>query len=146
MTDVDEHGRPEPPPAGSEMELLLGFLDFHRATFAWKCRGLDAAALNATVGTSTMPLGRMRKHLAVVEEAWFSQSLRGRELGPPWNDVDWDADRDWEWHTAADDTPEELFALWERGVATARESVAEALDNGGGLDQLAAREWADGRA
>ena len=67
MTDVDEHGRPEPPLAADETETLFGFLDYQRATLGWKCAGLDAAGLNATVGASTMTLGGILKHLAYVE-------------------------------------------------------------------------------
>ena len=44
MTVVDEHGRPEPPAEGDETATLLGFLDFQRATLAWKYEGLDSAA------------------------------------------------------------------------------------------------------
>jgi hypothetical protein len=29
--------------------------------------------------------------------------LYGREYHAPWDTVDWNADRDWEWHTAAHD-------------------------------------------
>jgi hypothetical protein len=43
MTDLDGQGRPEPPLAGDETATLLGFLDYQRATLAWKCPGLDAA-------------------------------------------------------------------------------------------------------
>ena len=68
MTDVDEQGRPEPPLAGDETATLLGFLDYQRATLAWKCAGLDAAGLGATVGASSMTLGGMLKHLAYVED------------------------------------------------------------------------------
>ena len=39
MIDVDEQGRPEPPLAGDETATLLGFLDYQRATLAWKCAG-----------------------------------------------------------------------------------------------------------
>ncbi len=46
MTDLDEHGRPEPPLAAGETATLLSFLEYQRATFAWKCGGLDAAGLN----------------------------------------------------------------------------------------------------
>ena len=66
MTDIDDQGRPEPPPAGNEVATLTGFLDFQRATLAWKCRGLDAAGLTATVGVSTMTLGGLRKHMTLV--------------------------------------------------------------------------------
>jgi hypothetical protein len=62
MSDVDEHGRPDPPVDGDELAILRGFLDFHRATFAGKVDGLDADALNRTVGASTMTLGGMMKH------------------------------------------------------------------------------------
>jgi len=43
----DEHGRPQMPLAGSEAETLLGFLDYQRATLAWKCAGLDGPATAA---------------------------------------------------------------------------------------------------
>ena len=43
MIALDEQGRPEPPLAADEAATLLGFLDYQRATLAWKCRGLDAA-------------------------------------------------------------------------------------------------------
>ncbi|HZU12471.1 MAG TPA: DinB family protein [Chloroflexota bacterium] len=145
MTDIDEQGRPEPPLTGDETSTLLGFLDFQRATFAWKVGGLDAAGLGATVGASTMTLGGMMKHLALVEEGWFSRSLQGQEHGPPWDAVDWESDPDWEWHSAADDSPEQLFALWQDAVNRSRASVAEALARGG-LDQPARRTWPDGRA
>ena len=145
MADVDEHGRPEPPLTADEAGTLLGFLDYQRATFAWKCAGLDAAGLAATVGVSTMTLGGMLKHLALVEDSWFSEWLFGRDPSPPWNTVDWDADRDWEWHTAAADSPEQLRGLWQDNVARARGCVAEALARGG-LDQLAPRTWPDGRS
>ncbi len=145
MADVDEHGRTEPPLTADEAGTLLGFLDYQRATFEWKCADLDAAGLAATVGVSTMTLGGMLKHLALVEDSWFSEWLWGRDPAPPWNTVDWDADRDWEWHTAAGDSPEQLRALWQDNVARARDCVTEAL-GGGGLDLLALRTWPDGRS
>jgi uncharacterized damage-inducible protein DinB len=145
MTELDEQGRPEPPPAGDETATLLGFLDFHRATLAWKSGGLDAAGLRATVGTSTMTLGGMLKHLALVEDDWFSCSLHGLEPAPAWKSVDWEADPDWEWNSAAEDSPEELLELWQEAVERSRSLVAKALADGG-LDRLAERPWSDGRS
>ena len=142
---VDEQGRPEPAPAADEVGTLLGFLEFQRATLAWKCSGLDAAGLTATVGASSMTLGGLLKHLALVEDWWFSRSLHGRERPPPWNTVDWEADPDWEWHTAGTDSPEELRALWHDAVARSRLLVSEALAESG-LDRLAQRTFSDGRA
>ena len=145
MTDVDEHGRPEPPIAADEADSILGYLDYQRATFAWKTQGLDAAGLRATVGMSTMTLGGMIKHLALVEDDWLSYVLLERERQPLWIGPDWDADPDWDWHSATDDSPEDLRAIWEDAVTRSRESVAEALANAG-LDQLALRPFRDGRA
>jgi len=145
MTLVDEQGRPEPPRNGGEAETLIGFVDFLRATLAWKCAGLDEGGLRATVGTSSMTLGGLLKHLAYVEDHWFSRWLRGNDPAPPWDTVDWEADRDWDWSSAADDSPEELLALWDAAVTRSRELVAEALTTGG-LDQPARRAWPDGTA
>jgi uncharacterized damage-inducible protein DinB len=145
MTDLDEHGRPEPPLAADETATLLGFLDYQRATLAWKCSGLDAAGLRATTAASSMTLGGILKHLAYVEDLWFSRWLHGQERQPPWDTVDWNADPDWDWESAAEDTPEELHALWQGAVDRSRSLVAEALADGG-LEQLARRTWPDGRA
>ena len=146
VTDIDEQGRPEPPLAADEADTLRGFLDFHRATFAWKCSGLDAVGLQTSVASSSMTLGGMMKHLALVEESWFGVRLMKQDSLPPWNAVDWDADPDWEWRTAAEDSPEELFALWQRAVEQSRADVAQVLDSGDGLGRPAKRTWSDGRS
>ena len=145
MTVIDDVGRIEPPSAADEVATLLGFLDYQRSTFAWKCDGLDGAGLSATVGVSSMTLGGMRKHMALVEDAWFWRRLSGNDPSSPWDAVDWDADPDWEWHSAADDTPEQLLTLWQESVALSRALVAEALAVAG-LEQLSRRTWPDGRS
>jgi hypothetical protein len=145
MTHVDEQGYPEPPVAGDETATLLGSLERQRATLAWKCGGLDAPGMRATLAPSSITLGGLLKHLALVEDNYFSRRLLGRELGPPWNTVDWDADADWEWHSAADDPPTQLMTLWQDAVVRSREAVMEALA-GGGLDRLAQVGWPDGRS
>ena len=141
MTQVDDVGRPAVPLAADEAGTLLGFLEYQRATLAWKCSGLDADGLGATVGPSAMTLGGLLKHLSRVEDIWFSQRLHGREAEPPWGTVPWAE----EWNSAAEDTPEELHALWRGAVARSRTRVAEAMADGG-LDRLARRTWPDDRA
>ncbi len=142
---LDEHGRPEPPLVAGETTTLLGFLDYQRATFAWKCSGLDTDGLSVPVGASSMTLGGMLKHLAWVEAYWFAWRLHGKDPLSPWNAVDWDADPDWDWHSAAGDTPEQLRTIWQAAVTHSRSLVAEALTNGG-LDYLAKRPWPAGSA
>jgi uncharacterized damage-inducible protein DinB len=144
MTEMDGPGRVELPAAGDETATLLGSLDRQRATFGWKAGGLDAAGLRATVGASTMTLGGLLKHLALVEDHYFSFRLHGRSPGEPWDAVDWDADPNWEWRTGAEDPPAEVYALWRAAVQRSRASVAEALTNGG-LDQPIHQTWPDGR-
>ena len=145
MTQLDEQGRPEPPLAADETGTLLGFLEYQRATLEWKCAGLDSAGLGATIAASSLTLGGMLKHLAYVEDLWCSRWLHGRDPEPPWDTVDWDADPDWDWHSAAEDTPEQLRALWRDAVARSRPLVTEALADGG-LERPARRTWPDGRS
>ena len=71
-----------------------------------------------------MTLGGMLKHLAYVEDLWFSRSLHGQDPQPPWDTVDWEADPDWDWHSAAQDSPEQLDALWQDAVHRSRALVA----------------------
>ena len=123
---------PEPPLAGDETATLLGSLERVRSYVEWKCGGLDAAGLQVKIAASSITLGGLLKHLALVEDDYSTSRLFGRELGPPWNTVDWDADRDWEWHSAAEDTPEQLMTLWRDAVARSRSAFSEALADGGG--------------
>src|SRR5437868_15036029 len=117
MTRQDEQSRPEPPIAGGgEIATLLGALERQRFYLGWKCGGLDAAGLRATLPPSTITLGGLLKHLALIEDHYFSVRLLGREPAPPWNAVNWDTDPDWEWHSAAEDTPEQLMTLWQDAV------------------------------
>jgi hypothetical protein len=131
--------------AGDETATLLGSLERQRATLAWKCGGLDAAGLRASLPPSSITLGGLLKHLALVEDLTFSLKLLGRDPGPPWNKVDWDADPGWDWRSAADDSPEQLLTLWQGAVARSRSLVTEALADGG-LDQLGRYTLPDGWA
>jgi len=140
---IDDQDRPEPPYAADESTTLAAFLDYQRATLAWKCRDLDGDGLAATTAASTMTLGGMLKHLAFVESYWFSYRLRGDEPEQPWSTVDWDQDPDWEWTSAASDTPDELVAMWDSSVKASRR-IAEATLAGGGLETVALRPNSDG--
>jgi hypothetical protein len=58
----------EPSMTAGEVEMLLFALDLSRATFAWKCGGLDAAGLRKPHPPSTMALGGLLKHLAYIDD------------------------------------------------------------------------------
>lgn len=134
----------QPPVAGTEAEQLIGALDRQRATFRWKADGLDAAGLGAGIPFSSLTLGGLLKHLALIEDYYFSVKLGGEPFGPPWDAVDFDADPDWEFHTAPEDAPEELYGLYDAAVGRSRARLEAALA-GGGLDQLVDMRWPDGR-
>jgi len=134
--EVDEQGRPRPPREGDEASTLVGFLEHHRATFAWRCSGLDDDQLRTALPPTAMTLGGMLKHLAYVEDYWFTQVVAGLPAPAPWADADWDADPDWEWHSAAADSGDELRTLWAERVERSRDVVTGLLgvvgDDGGG--------------
>jgi hypothetical protein len=123
-----------PPTDGSEAEMLLYALERSRRTFAWKCGGLDADALRRPLPPSTITLGGLLKHLALVEDQYAALAFDGEPMGEPWDSVDAGDWPDWEWRSAADDSPEELFRLWRRGVDRSRRAVARLLAEGS-LDQ-----------
>ncbi len=127
---MDAQGRPEPPLTAGESATLRGFLDFQRATLEWKCRGLSDEQLRAGLPPSTMTLAGMLKHLAYVEDSWFSEVVAGRPTSEPWASTDWKAARDWEWHSALEDRGDDLRALWAERVQRSRAVVAEELAKG----------------
>jgi uncharacterized damage-inducible protein DinB len=140
MTETpDAVERVDPPLAAGETSTLIAFLNYHRDTLRLKTEGLDAAGLDTRLAPSTMTLGGLLKHLALVEDQWFSVVLLGNEPAEPWRDVDWEADGDWEWHTAARDTPERLRRLLDGAIDASDRCVGRALSDGG-LDQLSVRE------
>lgn len=124
----------EPPLAGTEIEHLIGALDRLRATFRWKAGSLDEPGLQTRVGASTLTLGGLLKHLAAVEDYTFTAKLRGDPIGAPWDATDADDSNDWEFTSAADDSPAELYALWDGAVSRSRARLDSALTDDG-LDQ-----------
>jgi uncharacterized damage-inducible protein DinB len=127
---VDEYGRPEPPRAGGEVATLLGFLDYQRATLEWKCRGLSDEQLRVALPTSPMTLGGLLKHLACVEDSWFTEVVAGKPAVEPWAGVDFEADPEWAWRSAALDSGEYLRALWTEGVNRSRAVMQAQLAGG----------------
>ena len=125
--------RLDPPTHGDERTLLLAFLDYHRETLRQKAGGLDAAQLDTALPPSDMTLGGMVKHLALVENSWLRDRFKGDGLSEPWASTDWDADEDWDWHSARDDSPEQLRTLYDDTVAD-----VDAALRGAELDTLAA--------
>jgi uncharacterized damage-inducible protein DinB len=128
---TDEHGRPEPPQEAGEAATLLGFLDYQRATLDWKSRGLSDEQLRVALPPTSMTLGGMLKHLAVVEDYWFTEVAAEQPSPEPWASVDWDADPDWEWRTAGDDAGGALRGQLAESIGRSRVVVESQLTQDG---------------
>jgi uncharacterized damage-inducible protein DinB len=129
---------PRPPLAADEVTTLRGFLALYRATIRRQCSDLTGEQLDQPLPPSPMTLGGMLKHLAYVEDWWFSVVLHGNEEAEPWASVDWQADEDWDWHSAAEDSPAELLRLYDAAIETSDRAIDQALADGG-LDHRAQR-------
>ncbi|WP_327255080.1 DinB family protein [Streptomyces sp. NBC_01244] len=119
--------RVAPPLAGGERETLRAYLDFHRATLAWKCEGLTDEELRRQASPpSTLSLLGLVRHMAEVERHWFRRTFGGAEVPHLWSDThDFQAAYD-----ASGSTRAEAFAAWRAEVEHARavEAAAESLD------------------
>ena len=47
-------------------------------------------------------------------------------MGAPWDSNGWDGDHDWQFTGAPEDSPEQLYALWDAAVARSRARLAAA--------------------
>jgi uncharacterized damage-inducible protein DinB len=144
VVSVDEHERPEPPRDGTEAATLVGFLDYQRVTLQRKCRGLTDEQLRVKLPPSPITLGGLLKHLACVEDSWFTEVVAGQPLPEPWASVDFEADPDWTWHSAAIESGDALRALWSERVSRSRAIMKEQLSTDATLSQThAVLYWGD---
>ena len=143
MTDTTTETPWEPPLAGTDVTAILGSLDRMRWTFRWKAADLDAAGLATSIGASTLTLGGLLKHLAAQEDYLTTVKLDGLPTGGYWADHGWDGDDDWEFTSAAHDTPEQLYTLYDSAVARSRERIAAAVGEQG-LDRSVAANDGEG--
>ncbi|MFC9223400.1 DinB family protein [Streptomyces hygroscopicus] len=124
--------RPEPPRTADERTSLEGWLDFHRATLARKCQGLDDAQLReASAPPSGLTLLGLVRHMAEVERSWFRRVLAQEDAPPIWYS---DEDPDGDFRVTGEDTAKDCFAVWREEIARAKEAAA-----GRHLDDVVAR-------
>lgn len=143
MTPTQDLPPWEPPLAGTDAEQVLGSLDRMRATFRWKADGLDAMGLAHRIGASDLTLGSLLKHLALVEDHYFTHLFAGQSYPDVWGGLGHDGTPDWEFRTAAQDPPERLFDLYDGAVERSRLVNGDVLARGG-MDQridLGRPEW-----
>jgi uncharacterized damage-inducible protein DinB len=129
-TDTGE--RPLPPiREADERTTLVGMLDWYRDGVVSKVRGVSQeVAARAPMRSSTSIAGLV-KHLALVEDSWFTVRLAGHEEPAVWAEADFDVDPDWEFHSAVDEPIDDLLALYAEACARSR-AITDAHD----LDHL----------
>jgi uncharacterized damage-inducible protein DinB len=120
--------RTRPHSFGDEPTQLAQWLDYHRATLVTKASGLTKEQLAARLGPSTLTLAGLVKHMALVEDGWFQETLLGVPLPEPWAGAPFDDDPDWDFTSAVDDEPDELLALYAAACERSRAAVRQVGD------------------
>ena len=131
MTERTIPGPVDPALAGDESTTLANFLDFFRSVLIRKGDGMTREQLAAPAAASTLTIGRLIRHMTLVDSHWFEQAFAGRREPEPWASADWDADRDWEMSTADGMSFGDLRMDFERACDLSRSIVrgAESLND-----------------
>jgi uncharacterized damage-inducible protein DinB len=117
-----------------ERTTLSRFLDEQRWAVLRKVEGLTQEQAGATHPPSSLTVGGLVKHLALCEYGWFHECFGGQPMPSPFDDVDWDADPDWEFRTGASDPFHETLELYRTACDRSRAVVAAAAS----LEELSA--------
>jgi uncharacterized damage-inducible protein DinB len=120
-----------PDVTAGERESLEQFLDFHRAGVLRTLDDLtDAEAAAQVLAATDLTAGGIVKHLAAVEDLWFSHKLFDVPSAEPWRSAPFDQDPDWEFHSAAGNSVAELRELYRSACEASRRNTGgfESLD------------------
>lgn len=131
--DTGERAMPPEIRIGDERAALTGMLDWYREGVLAKVAGVRAHHAAATPLRSSTSIAGLLKHLALVEDFWFTVDFAGRPVPEPWAGVDWDADPDWEFHSAVAEPLDHLTSLYERACERSR-----AITDAHQLDEIGA--------
>jgi len=122
---------PLPHVTADEATTLVEFLDYFRSVLMRKADNLDEGQARQQVGVSQMDMLGLIRHMAGVEQWWFSQVFAGSKEPELWPSGD---DPDADWHHGPHDTLAVAVAAMHEEIAKARTIVAAAES----LDQVAA--------
>jgi uncharacterized damage-inducible protein DinB len=125
-TIFDPRDRAQTPSVAAEKEMLLGMLAFQRDTLRWKCSGLTAGQLAFERAPSTLSLGGLLKHLAVVEFSWVHMTFAGGDDSPAWSTQRQEEQDGWSLQTTAGETPQVLFDRLTQAQRLTERIVGEA--------------------
>ena len=107
-----------------ERQILEAMLAWYRVGVVEKVAGVSAHdATTSPLRTGTTIAGLV-KHLALVEDSWFHTRFAGHPEPEPWASAPWGEDRDWEFHSAADEPMADLVALYREACERSRAATA----------------------
>ncbi|WP_040702605.1 DinB family protein [Nocardiopsis ganjiahuensis] len=136
MNASSEHAAEPPDNLTDPRELALAYLDYYRAALLRKLDGMSEEDLrNSRLPSGWAPLALL-KHLAFVERRWFRWGFAAEQVDPVWGDEDPDTRK---WHVGAEESTEEVRALFLDECARSRKIVAgvdlqESARSGGGFN------------
>jgi uncharacterized damage-inducible protein DinB len=120
------------PRQGTERDTLIAFLDYHRELLIDKASGLTDEQLHTAIAPSSLTLGGLVNHMAVVEDSWITDDFAGDAIPEPWASAPWEDDRDWELTSAPDVSTTELFQRYRAAIARS-DAILAGVDDLGAL-------------
>lgn len=121
---------------GDERTTLRQFLDQYRhRALAHLLRLSDAEARTKTLPATNLTPGGVVKHLAHMEDHWFTARVGAGQLPEPWMSAPFDSQPMWDFESAANDSVYEIARLYRNACERSRE-IAEQLPS---LDTKALR-------
>ena len=133
---LDDDANPYPDLDADERTTLGQFLDQYRQRALSQLEGLsDAEARTQTLSATNLTPGGVVKHLAHMEDHWFTARVGASELPEPWISAPFESQPGWDFESAATDSVEEIAELY-RGACDRSREVADRLP---GLDTKALR-------
>jgi hypothetical protein len=136
VTLVPVVDRPDEPESNlGEQQLLLSWLEWHRATMVKKCEGLSASELGRrSCPPSDLSLLGLVRHLTEIERNYFAAWAGITDLPHYYSDED--PDGDFNLPDPLDDSAvREAFDAWQAECERSRQIVSEA----GSLDKTSER-------
>ena len=142
-----ERGEPEPVDTGQralppihtadERAMLTGMLDWYREGVLRKVEGMSQADATTSPLRSGTTVAGLVKHLALVEDSWFTHGLAQQPEPEPWASAPFDDDPDWEFRSANSEPLGDSVELYRtacersRAVTAAHELDATATNTRG---------------
>ena len=133
---LDDAAKPYPDLDADERTTLGQFLDQYRQQALIRLEGLsDLEARTQTLLATDLTPGGVVKHLAHMEDHWFTTRVGARELPEPWISAPFESQPAWDFESAAKDSVDEIAELY-RGACDRSRKVVDRLPS---LDTRALR-------